>query len=232
MTEATELFKNFQHLWQAGKDSCLNLECHAGQVWLHLQVQLHHPPSPQQYHPHPPRQGPSRLRRRARRAEERAKAAANAAPTPSKSTAEVFAQTDEIQTVDAAVQVVMDDHDHLLPNHAPQLVHPFPAQQPPPLHDEVCHDQLYAEQAEVNLRQFSPSHRRNDQDANVPQFDGAMPSPVITDQIWSCKCCRYEQFFQTEDELQLHHNSLDDRGLEHFLPYDECNICYPWHVWI
>ena len=107
MTEATELFKNFQHLWQAGKDARLNLECHAGQVWLHLQVQLHHPPSPQQYHPHPPRQGPSRLRRRARRAEERAKAAANAAPTPSKSTAEVFAQTDEIQTVDAAVQAAI-----------------------------------------------------------------------------------------------------------------------------
>ena len=105
MTEATELFKNFQHLWQAGKDARLNLECHAGQVWLHLQVQLHHPPSPQQYHPHPPRQGPSRLRRRARRAEERAKAAANVAP--SKSIAEVFAQTDEIQTVDAAVQAAI-----------------------------------------------------------------------------------------------------------------------------
>ena len=49
--EATEVFKNFQHLWQAGKDARLNLECRAGQVWIHLQVNLPHPPALQQDSP-------------------------------------------------------------------------------------------------------------------------------------------------------------------------------------
>ena len=192
-------------------------------MWINLQVHLLHPPAPEQYHPHP-RQGPSRLRRRVRRAEARSKAAGKATQ---KSTVEVSVQTDDdqIKTMDAAVQV--ESQDHVLPNHAPHLpVHPFP----PPQHllDEVCHDQLYAAavQAEHHPQQ---SHVP----PNIPQIDGAMLSPVVEDetQIWSCKCCSFQRFFKTEDELQQHHNSLDDRGLQHMLRYDECNICYPWHVW-
>ena len=91
--DVTEVVKKFQEFWQAGKDARLNLECHAGQVWLHLQVHLPQPPPPQRQQCHPPRQGPSRLRRRARRAEARSKAAEKAANQTA--TADVSQQTDE-----------------------------------------------------------------------------------------------------------------------------------------
>ena len=73
MNEATQYSQKLPDLSQAGKDALyLYLECHAGQVWLNLQVHLLHPPAAQQYHPHP-RQGPSRLRKRGRRADTRSK---------------------------------------------------------------------------------------------------------------------------------------------------------------
>ena len=142
-------------------------------------------------------------------------------------TAEVSQQTDEIKikTTDAAVQASSDDQPEVIFRHAHQLVFPFP---PPHLSDEVCPDHVIdaaAVQAELRPQHSPPPH--------IPQVDGLVDSPVIADQghIWSCKCCMFEKFFDTEDELQHHHNGLDDRGLQHFIRYDECNICYPWHVW-
>ena len=85
MTEIKELFHKFQDLWQAGSDACLNLECHAGQVWMKFQVKLCHPPPPK--HCPPSRQGPSRLRRNARRADERAAPAQVAEEVPTKEVA-------------------------------------------------------------------------------------------------------------------------------------------------
>ena len=113
--EATKVFKQFQEFWKAGKDARLNLECHAGEVWLQLHVHLPQPPPHQSYHhPHLPRQGPSRLRRRARRSEAREKAAEKAVnPTV---TAEVSTQTteEEIETTDAAVQAAFNDQSVVL----------------------------------------------------------------------------------------------------------------------
>ena len=75
-TAMKELFAKFRQFWRSGTEARLNLECQAGQAWLHLRVHL--PPQP---HQHPQQQkrkpGPSRLRRRERRAQARA-AAANA----------------------------------------------------------------------------------------------------------------------------------------------------------
>ena len=85
MTMATELFNQFQTYWRAGTDARLNLECHAGKVWMTLQINLHHPPPPpplHRQHQQQSQQSPSRLRRRAKRAEARhaaAKAAASEA---------------------------------------------------------------------------------------------------------------------------------------------------------
>ena len=220
--ETTKVFKQFQEFWKAGKDARLNLECHAGQVWLHLQVHLPQPPPPQPYHPHPPRQGPSRLRRRARRAEARAQAAENA--TKLAATEEVAVQTneEEIKTADAAVQAAFDDQPAVFSNHATQFLYPFP---PPHIPDELCHDQVYAAAAQAEVRhQPSPP-------PYIPQVDGAADQTLDQGHVWSCKCCMYEKLFETEDELQRHHNGPDDRGDPHFLQYDECNICYPWHVW-
>ena len=83
---AAELFKVFQTYWQAGTDARLNIECHAGKVWMNLEVRLSHPPPPLFPHhshygappPHcqPARQSPSRLKRRAKCAEARAVAKA------------------------------------------------------------------------------------------------------------------------------------------------------------
>ena len=76
MANLQVFFDNFRQEWQSGKDGCLHMECHAGQVWLSFHVHLAHPPHQQQQHQRR-NNGPSRLRRRARRAEQRV--AANAA---------------------------------------------------------------------------------------------------------------------------------------------------------
>ena len=55
----------------------------------------------------------------------------------------------------------------------------------------------------------------------IPQLDGSSTLPA--DQ-WSCKCCRYESFYPTEDLLQQHHET-------HMLCYEDCNICFIGHVW-
>ena len=55
----------------------------------------------------------------------------------------------------------------------------------------------------------------------IPQLDGSSTLPA--DQ-WSCKCCRYESFYPTEELLQQHHET-------HMLGYEDCNICFTGHVW-
>ena len=75
MPATMEIFRHFEDLWHAGQDACLRLECHAGQVWLNLQVHLQQPH--QQYqNPHSsPKNSPSRQRRRERRKAARVAAA-------------------------------------------------------------------------------------------------------------------------------------------------------------
>ena len=71
------LFRNFNKCWTSGNDAQLHLECHAGQVWVNLRLNLS---SPSSSPPSPPKQrlprkpGPARLRRRARREQARAAA--------------------------------------------------------------------------------------------------------------------------------------------------------------
>ena len=55
---------------------------------------------------------------------------------------------------------------------------------------------------------------------SIPQLD--RPSHLPDE--WSCKCCSYESFFNTEDQLNHHHKA-------HMLRYEECNICFTGHVW-
>ena len=70
MSDTMQIYRQFEALWHAGKDACLQLECHAGQVWLNLQVHLQ-PPPPHHHKNHQhqprPRNSPSRQRRRERR---------------------------------------------------------------------------------------------------------------------------------------------------------------------
>ena len=74
---------------------------------------------------------------------------------------------------------------------------------------------------------------------NIPQIDGHVaddveeqgdgddqdwinPDPISG--MWICRCCYYAHSFMTEDDLKTHHDTLT-------MLYDECNVCYPWHVW-
>ena len=61
------LYRQFEALRHAGQDACLRLECHAGQVWLNLQVHLQQPPQQHQNFRPSPKNSPSRQRRRERR---------------------------------------------------------------------------------------------------------------------------------------------------------------------
>ena len=218
--QLSNFLMKFRHEWQAGTDARLVLECHAGKAWINIHQPLGHPPPPPPK-PHPRRPGPSRLRRRARR--EDARAAARAAPRePLAATAEVAVQTHfSPDKSDAAVQANVSlaptmespaaqagsraehpqHHAHHVPDAlCPDIVYQSPAVQAvPPLGGDVPH-----------------TH------PPIPQLDGQQ------DHVWSCKCCTYETFFDTEQELQQHHDG------EHgdFLMYEECNICYPWHVWV
>ena len=183
------------------------------------------PPPPQQPRHQPRRPGPSRLRRRARRAEARATAAAanaTATSSPAKKvdasendasdraivTAEAAVQTLENYSfsTDASVQVGSSVDLQVLQGH-----HQHVAAQVLPLrprhynerdvNDMLCPDSEYL--------------------TSIPQLDG---SSILPEQQWSCKCCQYEEFFPSEDQLQQHHES-------HMIGYGDCNICYTGHVW-
>ena len=207
MTMAAELFKQFQIYWQAGIDARLNLECHAGKVWMNLQINLPHPPPPPpppygQHQQHKrPRQSPSRLRRRARRAEARAAAAKAAA---------------SVATEDVAVQTESDVQHH----HQVQAAEEVP--------DVLCPDQVY-QHLQTAAQAVPPPPPRQ---TILPQLDGHAdeedddwinPDPVTG--FWICRCCEYAHSYMTEDDLRQHHDTLT------MFKYEECNICYPWHVW-
>ena len=87
----------FVNLWKSGFKAKLQVEAHAGQAWVSLQVVLGVPYQPR----HGRKPGPSQLRRRARRAEARAsQAAAQAADLPP-------ANTDEAVEASASVPLIL-----------------------------------------------------------------------------------------------------------------------------
>jgi hypothetical protein len=42
--QLSSFVQKFYSLWQAGNDARLNIECHAGEAQIHLQLSLHQPP--------------------------------------------------------------------------------------------------------------------------------------------------------------------------------------------
>ena len=220
--QLSSFLRKFCSLWQAGNDARLNLECHAGQARIHLQLNLHPPPPPQPHHQRPRCPGPSRLRSSARRAEARASAAKAAAPT-----AEIAVQTDDV-----------DPHSH--DEHTAHQVTAAQAGQksaeqaqqwlpPKQVRDRFCPDQDYHTAGQA----VPPPHHLAS--PSIPQLDGSMfvntheqvslNVTSLEDQECSCKCCKYETFFSTEDMLKYHHDEEHDE-------FEECNICYTRHVWV
>ena len=54
----------------------------------------------------------------------------------------------------------------------------------------------------------------------IPHLDGPSHPPGG----WPCKCCFYETFLDTKEQLDHHHEA-------HLMRYEECNICFTGHVW-
>jgi hypothetical protein len=255
MAGPPELFNfvtKFVSLWHLGRDAQLFASTCDGQATVKLHLHLGHcPPAPQHQQPAPRRSGPSRVRRRARRAAAAVKAAA--APVTPTVEAAVKAVDDSQETAVEAVLPALSLIGHagqadLPPQHvpapqahqvghhpdpaaaqvAPQQLPSLPAEQAQPLpapshvRDAFCTDKHYRSAA-----QAAPPPQydvRNVIHQTIPQLDGFMP-PNLPDHEWSCKCCRYETFFHTEDQLEHHHDHA------HMVTYEECNICFTRHVW-
>ena len=257
---AADLFKLFQTYWKAGTDARFNVECHAGKVWMNLEVRLSHPPPPlyphhSQHRPPPPhrqpsRQSPSRLRRRAKRAKARAAATAavsgaaedaaveddcmngNKTDAPAASFAPATAQLNLNHTADVqqhpqvAEEAVMPlNMGHVI--HVPDLFCPDPVYHDlpaaarevsqPPRQDTLPQLDGHAD-ADVGAGRHETELVKENEDE-----DWINPDPVTGS--WICRCCYYAHSFGTEDDLRKHHDTLS-------IEYQECNICYPWHVWI
>ena len=104
----------------------------------------------------------------------------------------------------------------------PNPLHVDPAEQAGPANDQQWAAQTHrVSDAFCPDRMFQTAEKARPTQHDIPQLDGQ-----CDDILWSCRCCGYEKFFDTEEILQQHH----DHG--HMLTYEECNICYPWHVWM
>ena len=127
---------------------------------------------------------------------------------------------DACRTAEKAIQVVSDvpltEYSPPQPSHIPI--------------DELCPDKDYL--LPTQEQHLPPQHQLVD---TIPQLDGHEPlqhkglddswiNPNPNTGAWVCRCCEYAHTFPTEDDLRLHHDQL-------IFEYDECNICYPWHVW-
>ena len=118
-------------------------------------------------------------------------------------------------TAEKAVQTVKDAS---RPVPLPPPTNPVPS-------DELCSDKEYHavtvgqhhHQQADDLLPHQPHH-------SIPQLDGNISPNEVQDRVWSCSCCEYKHFFETENELKKHHDTL-------IFTYEECNICYPWHIW-
>ena len=173
------------------------------------------------FRPRHRRHGPARQRRRLRREAARAAAAETADQAVEK--AEPAAKTAEAAENDVTPTAV-----NAVPTHHHNQVVAEEAQ--PGLHDdqnfrsvldELCPDRVYhaAEQVAHQPPQFVPP---DPPPQHIPQVDGL----DYAEREWWCYCCEYAKLFDTEELLHQHHDDPD-----HFVTYEECNICYPWHVW-
>ena len=97
-------------------------------------------------------------------------------------------------------------------HHLPATVQVVP---PPPCQDAIPEVHGHAGDVEEEL-EAAQEH------GDGEDHDWINPDPVSG--FWICRCCYYAHSFMTEDDLKKHHDTL-------MMEYDECNICYPWHVW-
>ena len=234
-------------------EAWMNLQVHLSRPPPPHPLQRQHPPpsfNPQQQ----PRKSPSRLRRRARRAEARAsKIAADRnvttadatvqtatcvvdnpapptiifpSPVPSHGDSCVLQQQHHHQAARAVRPQDVEGQERHQAGHDRQVF--LHGRHIPP--DVFCPDDIYHQ----SLSAVPPHPQLPPQD-KLPQLDGndeeedeefseewINPNPASG--LWTCRCCTYAHTFTTEEELGKHHDTL-------IIEYNECNVCYPWHVW-
>ena len=173
--------------------------------------------------------GCSRLRRRARRAESRA--AASAAVSSGVS-ADAAVQTDAAASHGDSDELHQQHRHHAADagsqqqNQAGQAQQGFLRDQYIP--DVFCPDSVYQQSPspalepplQNNLPQLDGNDTENDED--IEDEEWINPDPATG--LWKCRCCTYAHTFKTEEDLKTHHDTL-------IFEYDDCNVCYPWHVW-
>ena len=110
VTELDSFVHKFKQLWKAGHTAHLDLDTHAGNVWVGLRVQLGHTHQPSQPVPPPPHRyrGPSYQRRLAKRRAARSQSSPSPVPT-----AEVRddqqPNTENMEAVKATLEHKLDD---------------------------------------------------------------------------------------------------------------------------
>ena len=127
-------------------------------------------------------------------------------------------------TADKAIQTVLE-HDATPTHHPTQVagqVLPAPAQSNQQQHfwsllrDELCPDTDYSTSVQGVLSHHPPYPPHQSRGPHITQVDGNSTLGTTQDQdqdleererVWSCKCCTYETFFDTEDDLHHHHDS-------------------------
>ena len=254
MAGPTELFSvvtKFLNLWHLGNDAKLFATTKNGLATVKLHVNLGQCPPP----PHYPRAqsrsvGPSRARRSARRAETRRvaaeKAAAQAASGPeidSAVQAEALAnnhtEADKASIADQSntnYSDAVEVHLQTANAHDAKVVPAGQKQHAGQVCDVLCPDQAFYTAVNAGppppfltnrtMPVMAHAHPVSPQiSSQVPQLDGIADDETVSDETLSCKCCEYQKFFQTEEALKQHHDEEHDE-------YEECNWCYPWHVWI
>ena len=213
---AEKAMHEFCKQWFSGLQPCLSLETAAdGQIRVCSRViagDVATPPPRDAHHDAEQAQKRRRSPSYQRRLQQRAAAQKAAAAA---------------KLADKAVVQVVSAEVHARPP-SPQ---PFPIPE-----DELCPDKDYVLPTHDTQPCPSPQDHLAD---SIPQLDGGHgdaidhvqhedpedwinPDPVTG--MWMCRCCEYAHNFPTEDDLKLHHDTL-------MFEYDDCNICYPWHVW-
>ena len=244
---ADKAIYDFSNQWLAGLRPKLSLETGPdGQIWVSswvvagdvpthakLVLRQHAAEEAGPHHRHCPRHhGPSRQRRRLRREAARAAAETADKAVEKAEPAVKTADTAENDVTPSAEQVAKSPTNYSQVAAAKVLP---PILQPRHHHhdqnfrhsdfrsvvDELCPDGVY--HAAGQAARPPPPAPDDPRSTNIPQIDG---QEEIGEREWWCYCCRYAKLFPTEELLQLHHDEPD-----HFINYEECNICYPWHVW-
>ena len=210
---AEKALRDFCQQWYSGLQPCLSLETSAdGEIRVCTRVIAGDVATTQPRdarHGHADagqvqklRRGPSYRRRLQRRAAARKVAAA-------------------CKTAEKAIQVVPD---------VPLTIYSPPQPSHIPI-DELCPDKDYLLQkqdqhlpTQLQLVDNIPQLDGHDEQLQHEDLDNHWINPDPDTGAWVCKCCEYAHTFPTEDDLRLHHDQL-------IFEYDECNICYPWHVW-